>query len=106
MSGYLVKGAVVEPGSIKLMKDKIDQLTSDLAKTSKELINRTEELNQKGFQDQNFESLYRIINERKEDIEKLKNIMISFSDYLNEVEKNIRKLVESEKIKSNLNLNL
>ena len=88
------------------MKEKIDRLAEELARTSKELISRTEELNQKGFQDQNFESLYRIITERKEDLEKLKNIMFSFSEYLVEVERNIRQLVESEKIRSNFNLNL
>jgi hypothetical protein len=106
MSGHMIQGAVVEPDSLRRMKEKIDMLAEDLARKSKELINRTEELNQKGFQDQNFESLYRIITERKVDLEKLKNIMISFSEYLVEVERNIRKLVESEKIRSNFNLNL
>ncbi len=106
MSGHLIQGAVVEPDSLRRMKEKIDRLAEDLARTSKELINRTEELNQKGFQDQNFESLHRIITERKEDLEKLKNIMISFSEYLVEVERNIRQLVESEKIRSNFNSNL
>ncbi len=102
----MIQGAVVEPDSLRRMKEKIDRLAEELARTSKELISRTEELNQKGFQDQNFESLYRIITERKEDLEKLKNIMFSFSEYLVEVERNIRQLVESEKIRSNFNLNL
>jgi hypothetical protein len=106
MSGHMIQGAVVEPDSLRRMKEKIDRLAEELARTSKELISRTEELNQKGFQDQNFESLYRIITERKEDLEKLKNIMFSFSEYLVEVERNIRQLVESEKIRSNFNLNL
>ena len=106
MSGHLIQGAVVEPDSLRRMKEKIDRLAEELARTSKELISRTEELNQEGFQDQNFESLYRIITERKEDLEKLKNIMFSFSEYLVEVERNIRQLVESEKIRSNFNLNL
>ncbi len=102
----MIQGAVVEPDSLRRMKEKIDRLAEELARTSKDLISRTEELNQKGFQDQNFESLYRIITERKEDLEKLKNIMFSFSEYLVEVERNIRQLVESEKIRSNFNLNL
>ncbi len=106
MSGHLIQGAVVEPDSLRKMREKIDGLTAELAKTSKSLIERTENLNQKGFQDQNFEDIYKHITARKEDLEKLKKIMISFSEYLVEVEKNIRQLVESEKIKSNFNLNL
>jgi hypothetical protein len=106
MSGHLIEGAVVEPDSLRKMKNKIDELINDLAKSSKELISKTENLNQKGFQDGNFENLHRVITERKEDLEKLKNIMGSFSDYLSETEKNIRNLVESKKINSNFNMNL
>ena len=105
MTGHLIPGAAVEPDSLRKMKEKIDSLANDLSKTSKGLIERTENLNQKGFQDQNFEDIYKHITERKEDLEKLKNILISFSEYLVEVEKNIRQLVESEKIKSNYNFN-
>ncbi len=85
----MINGAAVEPAYLRKMKEKIEELTADLARTSKELINRTEELNQKGFQDAHFESLYSVINERKEDLEKLKNIMQSFSDLLIRLEKNI-----------------
>jgi hypothetical protein len=106
MSGHLVEGAVVEPDSIRKMKNKVDELITDLAKSAKELISKTENLNQKGFQDGNFESLHRVITERKEDLEKLKNIMLSFSDYLQETEKNIRNLVEAKKISSNSNINI
>ena len=106
MSGYLIEGAVVEPDSIRKMKNKVDELITDLAKSAKELIDKTENLNQKGFQDGNFESLYRVITERKDDLEKLKNIMKSFSGYLHETEKNIRNLVDAKKINSNFNSNL
>ena len=105
MKNFMKNGAVIEPDSVKAMKLKTDRLAQDLEKTSKELISRTEYLNQAGFQDENFASLYNSIQEKKQDLDNLKKVMISFSEYLLVVEKNIRELVNSQKIKGkNLNI--
>lgn len=99
MSGNMKKGAVVEPDSVKKMKEATDVLASELKKTSADLFKRTEELNNNGFQDGNFEELYNVISNNKENINKLNKVMESFSTYLNEIEKNIRDLVGGEKLK-------
>lgn len=99
MSGYMKKGAVVEPDSVKKMKEATDLLASELKKTSEDIFKRTEELNNNGFQDGNFEQLYNVINTNKENINKLNKVMNRFSTYLTEVEKNIRDLVGGEKLK-------
>jgi predicted nucleic acid-binding Zn-ribbon protein len=93
------RGAVVEPDAVKKMKSKTDQLADELKKTSAQLLNRTEELNNNGFQDGNFEQLYSVISENKENLLKLNKVMISFSDYLIRVEKNIRDLVGTAPLK-------
>ena len=105
MSGFRFKGAGVEPDAVRKMKNKVDELIADLHRSADELISKTENLNQKGFQDGNFESLYRVIIERKDDLEKLKNVMKSFSELLQNTERNIIEL-NSKRINSNSNFNI
>jgi hypothetical protein len=105
MSGYMKNSAIVEPDSVKKMKEATDALANDLKKTSDDLLKRTEDLNNSGFQDGNFEQLFSVISNSKVNLVKLHNIMNSFSTYLSEVEKNIRNLVGGEKMKgSNINI--
>lgn len=72
----------LEPKGLKQMKEDTDTLAKNLLKTSRDLIERTEELNQKGFQDGNFEPLYKLISERKKDLEDLNKLMGVFSERL------------------------
>lgn len=97
--GYMKNGAVVEPDAVRKMKTSTDQLAENLKKTSDNLIKRTDDLNNNGFQDGNFEQLYNVVTNNKENLNKLNKVMGEFSVYLNEVEKNIRDLVGGESLK-------
>lgn len=104
MSGYMKNGAVVEPDAVKKMKASTDQLAENLKKTSDSLMKRTEDLNN-SFQDGNFEQLYKVITNNKENIIKLNKVMGEFSVYLAEVEKNIRELIGGATLKGeNINI--
>lgn len=105
MSGYMKNGAVVEPDAVKRMKASTDQLAENLKKTSDSLMKRTEDLNNNGFQDGNFEQLYKVVTNNKENIIKLNKVMGEFSVYLAEVEKNIRELIGGKTLKGeNINI--
>lgn len=99
MGGIMKGGAVVEPDAVKKMKKDTDELAANLKETSKNLINRTNELNSRGFQDSNFEQLHTVIMANKDNLEKLEKVMESFSEYLQKVEKNIRELMDGPKLK-------
>ena len=104
--GKVKHGAAVEPAALKKIRNEIIKLEADLKNTAKKLIERTEDLNRKGFKDANFGSLHNVITEKKVDLEKLSKIMLCFSEYLDEVEKNIRKYTDGPAIKpSNHNIN-
>ncbi|AEK23370.1 hypothetical protein CGC56_01940 [Capnocytophaga canimorsus] len=92
-------GAVVEPDEVLKMRKSTDKLADDLRKTSKELINSTEQLNNNGFQDANFDRLYQVITENKKHLEELDKVMLDFSKYLKFIEENIRELIEGDPFK-------
>ena len=100
MGGPMKGGAVVEPDALKDMKRDTDELAANLKKAADSLIKRTEELNNAGFKDNNFANLYKVIQEKKTDLEKLNDVMLTFSEYLEKSEKITRKLHDEDKIKS------
>ncbi|MFK8284960.1 hypothetical protein [Capnocytophaga canis] len=99
MSHLMRNGAVVEPDEVLKMRKSTDKLADDLRKTSKELINSTEQLNNNGFQDTNFDRLYQVITENKKHLEELDKVMLDFSKYLKFIEENIRELIDGDPFK-------
>lgn len=100
MNGIMKGGVVIEPIAVQKMKEKTDYLGEELKKTAKNLLNRKEELNKKGFQDGNFEQLNFVIDENKKNLDKLEKVMNTFSEYLEHVKKNADDLINGPKMKS------
>jgi hypothetical protein len=63
------------------LKDHSDQLS----KTSENLIQRLNELNQKGFQDANFESLSVAVQQNADNIKKLEQLFRNFSGQVDQL---------------------
>ncbi|MCY1660918.1 hypothetical protein [Chryseobacterium sp. SL1] len=88
--GNMGKGGVyIEPDSVRRMKIKTDELAENLSRTSKDLFDKTEDLN-RTFQDKNFRQLGKVMTDNKGNMDRLKEKMSEFSCYLEEVEKLIR----------------
>jgi uncharacterized protein YukE len=100
MSSIMKNGASVDPEALKDMKQKTSEYAEQLKRTSEELINRVENLNQSGFQDKKFAELFKAVEDKKVDLEKLNKILISFSEYLGKLEKIITGYQETETLTS------
>jgi hypothetical protein len=75
-----------------LLKDK----SAELAKTSENLIQRLNELNQKGFQDGNFESLSNAVIHNSGNIKKLESLFLKHSEYIDALSKIIKEYYKIE----------
>ena len=74
------------------LKDHSDQLS----KTSENLIQRLNELNQKGFQDGNFESLSVAVQHNADNIKKLEQLFRNFSGQVDQLSHIIKEYYKVE----------
>lgn len=100
------QGALAESSAIRKMKKDTDELANNLFESSKKLTQRTENLNSDGFQDSHFEKLNVAIQDSKDNMEKLKKVVISFSDFLEKLAKRIDDYTGGETISNKNNIDL